>query len=165
VPSVPVSSVRKLLSARLWAASSAASRCASCASNAAKGRQQLGAAGARLGHRLRQLLVHRLAHRLQAVAGRLRETLQLVRHAVERAVVLGHFHAGRLRLLLQPLELREQLGRQLDARLAQQRDDLQRRDEDRSAKEDQEMGVRHGAWLKSRRDQSHRHECMILQYL
>jgi hypothetical protein len=36
VPSVPVSSVRKLLSARLWAASSAASRCASCASNAAK---------------------------------------------------------------------------------------------------------------------------------
>ena len=36
VPSVPVSSVRKLLSARLWAASSAASRCASWASNAAK---------------------------------------------------------------------------------------------------------------------------------
>jgi hypothetical protein len=69
------------------------------------------------------------------------------------------------RLLLQPLKLREQFGRQLDARLAQQRDELQRRDEDRSAKEDQEMGVRHGAWLKSRRHQSHRHECMILQYL
>jgi hypothetical protein len=128
-------------------------------------RQQLGAAGARLIHGLGQLLVHRLAHRLQAVAGRLGEALQLVGHAVERAVVLGDLHAGRLALLLQPLKLREQFGRQLDARLAQQRDELQRRDEDRSDKEDQEMGVRHGAWLKSRRHQSQGHEGRILQYL
>jgi hypothetical protein len=130
-----------------------------------KGGEQLGAAGARLGHRLRQLLVHSLTHRLQAMAGRLREPLQLVRHAVERAVVLGHFHAGRLRLLLQPLELREQLGRQLDARLAQQHNELQQRDDDRSGQEDQEMGVRHGAWVESRRHRGHRHECTTLHFI
>ena len=72
------------------------------------------------GHRLGQSLIHRVAQGLQRGLCGLGKAAQLLPHAVQRAVILGHGNLGGLRGLLQRLQACQPLGRQIHAGTAQQ---------------------------------------------
>ncbi len=84
----------------------------------AERRQQLGSAVTRLGHGLGQPLIHRVAQALQRGLGGLREAAQLLAHAVQRAIVLGHRQLGGLGRVLQGLQAGQPLRRQVYPRAA-----------------------------------------------
>ena len=81
----------------------------------AKGGQQLGTAVARFGHRLRQTLIDRVAQPLQRGLRGLGEAAQLLAHAIQRAIVLGHGQLGGLGGALQCLQAGQPFGRQIHA--------------------------------------------------